>query len=55
MALGLDYYGLKKRVEEAGDQPMPLRLVLAIKPDVVVKGSDYAKADIAGAAEVESW
>ncbi len=37
------------------DEPTPLQLVLAIKPDVMVKGNDYAKADIAGAAEVESW
>jgi D-beta-D-heptose 7-phosphate kinase/D-beta-D-heptose 1-phosphate adenosyltransferase len=37
------------------DEPTPLQLVLAIKPNVMVKGSDYAKADIAGAAEVESW
>lgn len=27
----------------------------AIRPDVMVKGNDYAKSAIAGAAEVESW
>jgi D-beta-D-heptose 7-phosphate kinase/D-beta-D-heptose 1-phosphate adenosyltransferase len=37
------------------DEPTPLQLVLAIKPEVMVKGNDYAKANIAGAAEVESW
>jgi D-beta-D-heptose 7-phosphate kinase/D-beta-D-heptose 1-phosphate adenosyltransferase len=37
------------------DEPTPLQLVLAIRPDVMVKGNDYAKADIAGAAEIESW
>lgn len=37
------------------DEPTPLDLVLAIRPDVMVKGNDYAKSAIAGAAEVESW
>lgn len=37
------------------DEPTPLNLVLAIRPDVMVKGSDYSKFVIAGAAEVESW
>jgi D-beta-D-heptose 7-phosphate kinase / D-beta-D-heptose 1-phosphate adenosyltransferase len=37
------------------DEPTPLDLVLAIRPDVMVKGNDYAKSAIAGAKEVESW
>jgi D-beta-D-heptose 7-phosphate kinase/D-beta-D-heptose 1-phosphate adenosyltransferase len=37
------------------DEPTPLNLVLAIRPDVMVKGDDYVKSAIAGAAEVESW
>ena len=37
------------------DEPTPLQLVLAVRPDVMVKGNDYAKENIAGAREVESW
>jgi D-beta-D-heptose 7-phosphate kinase/D-beta-D-heptose 1-phosphate adenosyltransferase len=37
------------------DEPTPLDLVLAIRPDVMVKGNDYAKTAIAGAVEVEPW
>jgi len=33
----------------------PLALVEAIRPDVLVKGADWAEQDIAGAAEVRSW
>ncbi len=33
----------------------PLELIKALKPDVLVKGADYAKHDVVGAAEVESW
>jgi D-beta-D-heptose 7-phosphate kinase/D-beta-D-heptose 1-phosphate adenosyltransferase len=33
----------------------PLKLITAIRPDILVKGSEYKKADIVGAAEVESW
>ena len=33
----------------------PLKLICAIKPDVLVKGADYKKSQIAGAQEVESW
>ena len=35
--------------------PTPLELILAIKPDVLVKGGDYKVEDIAGAKEVISW
>jgi D-beta-D-heptose 7-phosphate kinase/D-beta-D-heptose 1-phosphate adenosyltransferase len=37
------------------EEPTPLNLVVAIRPDVMVKGNDYTKTAIAGAAEVESW
>ncbi|MBI5345299.1 MAG: D-glycero-beta-D-manno-heptose 1-phosphate adenylyltransferase [Deltaproteobacteria bacterium] len=30
------------------NEPSPLRLIKAIKPDVLVKGADWAAADIAG-------
>lgn len=35
--------------------PTPLRLIQALRPDVLVKGSDYAEGDIVGAAEVRGW
>ncbi len=37
------------------DDSTPLRLILAIKPQVLVKGADWKKNQIAGAKEVESW
>ena len=33
----------------------PLELIRALKPDVLVKGADYAKDQVVGGAEVESW
>lgn len=33
----------------------PLALIEALRPDVLVKGGDYAPADVVGRAEVESW
>jgi D-beta-D-heptose 7-phosphate kinase/D-beta-D-heptose 1-phosphate adenosyltransferase len=33
----------------------PLNLVKHLKPDVIVKGGDYAEETIVGAAEVKSW
>ncbi len=36
-------------------EPTPIKLITAIKPDVLVKGSEYKKAEIVGAKEVESW
>ncbi|MCL4472211.1 MAG: D-glycero-beta-D-manno-heptose 1-phosphate adenylyltransferase [Gammaproteobacteria bacterium] len=33
----------------------PLDLILACKPDVLVKGGDWAVADIVGAREVQGW
>jgi len=37
------------------DDDTPQRLVEAVKPDVLVKGADYAREAIVGAAEVEGW
>lgn len=37
------------------DEPTPLKLILEIKPDVLVKGADWAIKDIVGAREVLSW
>ena len=37
------------------DEPTPLPLIEEIKPDVLVKGMDWKKKDIAGARQVESW
>ena len=37
------------------DEPTPIRLIEAIKPDVLVKGSDWKKRDIVGADFVESY
>jgi len=37
------------------DEPTPLGLIQAIKPDVLVKGADWAIKDIVGAREVLSW
>lgn len=36
-------------------EPTPLQLILAIKPDVLVKGGDYRMEEIAGASEVLGW
>lgn len=37
------------------DEPTPLECLLQIRPDVLVKGSEYQEEDIVGAAEVKSW
>ena len=37
------------------NEPAPLSLILKIKPNVLVKGADWKKSQIAGAKEVESW
>jgi D-beta-D-heptose 7-phosphate kinase/D-beta-D-heptose 1-phosphate adenosyltransferase len=37
------------------DAPTPIELILALKPDVLVKGGDYAKETVVGATEVQSW
>ena len=36
-------------------QPTPLELIERLRPDVLVKGSDYGHEEIVGAREVESW
>lgn len=36
-------------------EPTPLELIVAARPDVIVKGGDYSPETIVGAAEVESW
>ena len=33
----------------------PLALIRALRPDVLVKGADYAPEAIVGAADVEGW
>ena len=33
----------------------PLALINAVRPDVLVKGGDWAAQDIVGGAEVQSW
>jgi D-beta-D-heptose 7-phosphate kinase/D-beta-D-heptose 1-phosphate adenosyltransferase len=37
------------------DEPTPLELIQAIKPDFLVKGSDYRKHEVVGADVVESY
>ena len=37
------------------DDDTPLDLILRTRPDVLVKGGDWAPADIVGAAEVQGW
>lgn len=36
-------------------EPTPLETILQVRPDVLVKGSEYEEADIVGAREVISW
>ena len=37
------------------DESTPLRLIEAIRPDALVKGSDYTEEDVVGAREVKAW
>ncbi len=37
------------------DEDTPLKLILALRPDVLVKGGDWSAAAIVGAAEVLGW
>ena len=39
----------------AFDDPTPMALIQRLKPDVLIKGADYTKDKVVGAAEVESW
>jgi rfaE bifunctional protein nucleotidyltransferase chain/domain len=36
-------------------EPTPLECILQLRPDVLVKGSEYQEEDIVGAREVQSW
>jgi D-beta-D-heptose 7-phosphate kinase/D-beta-D-heptose 1-phosphate adenosyltransferase len=36
-------------------EPTPLETILAVRPDVIVKGGDYREDDVVGAKEVNSW
>ena len=37
------------------DDDTPMDLIRRLRPDVLVKGADYAREQIAGGDEVESW
>lgn len=37
------------------DEPTPLELIVATRPDVIVKGGDYDVDDVVGVQEVQSW
>lgn len=37
------------------DEDTPLNLIQNIRPDVIVKGSDYSEDQVVGGAEVKSW
>lgn len=37
------------------DEDTPLALINALRPDILVKGDDYAIDDIVGAKEVQAW
>ena len=37
------------------DEETPLALIERLRPDVLVKGADYARAAIVGADQVEAW
>ena len=37
------------------DEDTPLKLINAIRPDVIVKGDDYAEDEVVGGFEVKSW
>jgi D-beta-D-heptose 7-phosphate kinase/D-beta-D-heptose 1-phosphate adenosyltransferase len=37
------------------DEDTPLELIHKLRPDVLVKGADYAPEAIVGAKEVEAW
>jgi D-beta-D-heptose 7-phosphate kinase / D-beta-D-heptose 1-phosphate adenosyltransferase len=37
------------------DEDTPIELIRALRPDVLVKGSDYTEAQVVGAEDVKSW
>lgn len=37
------------------DEPTPLTLIEAARPEVLIKGADYAEEEVVGAREVKAW
>jgi len=37
------------------DEPTPLETITLVRPDVLVKGDEYAEDEIVGASEVRAW
>ncbi|HKO17318.1 MAG TPA: D-glycero-beta-D-manno-heptose 1-phosphate adenylyltransferase, partial [Acidobacteriaceae bacterium] len=37
------------------DEPTPLQVIEALRPDVIIKGGDYTEDTVVGAKEVRSW
>jgi D-beta-D-heptose 7-phosphate kinase/D-beta-D-heptose 1-phosphate adenosyltransferase len=37
------------------DEPTPLALIEALRPDILAKGADYREEDVVGAEEVRGW
>ena len=37
------------------DQDTPLELIKEVRPDILIKGADYADKLVVGQTEVESW
>lgn len=37
------------------DEATPIKLIEAARPDVLIKGADYAESEVVGGAEVKSW
>jgi D-beta-D-heptose 7-phosphate kinase/D-beta-D-heptose 1-phosphate adenosyltransferase len=37
------------------DEPTPLALITALRPDILVKGGDWKKEEVVGRDEVRSW
>jgi D-beta-D-heptose 7-phosphate kinase/D-beta-D-heptose 1-phosphate adenosyltransferase len=37
------------------EEDTPLKLIEAVRPDVLIKGADYAESEVVGAQEVRSW
>ena len=37
------------------DAPTPIDLIVALRPDVLLKGGDYTEESVIGAPEVRSW
>jgi len=53
-ALLLSYLRPVDMVVGFGDDT-PLRLIIKLRPDILVKGADYRISEIVGAAEVRGW